>query len=342
MADDAHLRRLRTGDVELGISDVLQRHITRHVAAQRPISQKRLDFEQTRPRWYREMVAECIGVFLYVYPGIASTAPFLFYLGNAAESSIFQIGWAYAIGIAFAIIVAATTSGGHFSPAITLAFAVWQGFPWRKVPYYIVAQVFGAFLAGLLLMGQYREQFTAFEAELTAAGLPLVGPQTPASVLCSFPLSSQNNQGYLFFIEFFVCSFIGLVIWAVLDPANPFVSPQSAPFVIGLAYGSMIWGFATITISTNLARDLGTRMVAAIFYGPTVFTFKNYAWISILVNIPATFMATGIYEMFLRDSLDRIAMGRGQHEYGDEGLRRHLSEVGMMEPGATNALRKER
>jgi hypothetical protein len=25
-----------------------------------------------------------------------------------------------------------------------------------------------------------------------------------------------------------------IVIWAVLDPANPFVSPASAPFVIGL------------------------------------------------------------------------------------------------------------
>jgi len=32
----------------------------------------------------------------------------------------------------------------------------------------------------------------------------------------------------------------------------------------------MIWGFADITISTNLARDLGTRIVAAIFYGGEV------------------------------------------------------------------------
>lgn len=65
MADEAHLRRLQTGDVELGISDVLQRHITRHVAEQKPITQRRLDFEYTRPRWYREVIAEAIGVFLY-------------------------------------------------------------------------------------------------------------------------------------------------------------------------------------------------------------------------------------------------------------------------------------
>lgn len=32
----------------------------------------------------------------------------------------------------------------------------------------------------------------------------------------------------------------------------------------------MIMAFADITISTNLARDLGTRIVAAIFYGGEV------------------------------------------------------------------------
>ena len=59
----------------------------------------------------------------------------------------------------------------------------------------------------------------------------------------------------------------GILIWAALDPANPFIHPAGAPFVIGLVYAAMIWGFADISISTNMARDLGTRMVAAIFYG---------------------------------------------------------------------------
>lgn len=75
-----------------------------------------------------------------------------------------------------------------------------------------------------------------------------------------------RNLGYLFLTEFFVDSFIGLVIWANLDPANLFVSPVSAPFAIGLAYATMVWGFADIAISTNLARDLGTRIVAAILW----------------------------------------------------------------------------
>jgi glycerol uptake facilitator-like aquaporin len=52
----------------------------------------------------------------------------------------------------------------------------------------------------------------------------------------------------------------------------------------------MIWGFADVTISTNLARDLGTRIVAAIFWGSDA--FGHYAAISVLVNVPATIFAT--------------------------------------------------
>jgi len=108
--------------------------------------------------------------------------------------------------------------------------------------------------------------------------------------------------------ELALCS---TVIWAVLDPANPFIAPSSAPFVIGFVsyilesssppenrtirkirtcqlsglcqYGL---GFANVTISTNLARDLGTRIVAAISYGGDA--FNTYLPIAILINVPAT------------------------------------------------------
>lgn len=102
------------------------------------------------------------------------------------------------------------------------------------------------------------------------------------------------------------------MIWAVLDPANPFIAPASAPFVIGIAYANMIWGFANITISTNLARDLGTRIVAAIFFGSDA--FGDYSAIAILVNVPATLFATLVYEIILRDSFAIIAKGHAVHE----------------------------
>jgi glycerol uptake facilitator-like aquaporin len=202
------------------------------------------------------------------------------------------------------------------------------GFPWKKVPHYIFSQIFGAFMAGLLVVGCYWPEIQAAKAlDIKNHGTAVYNGGV-ASILCSFPNPNQTNQGYLFLQEFFVDSYIGIIIWAALDPANPFISAAGAPFVIGLAYAAMVWGFAGNTISTNLARDLGTRIVAAIFFGKEAFTYDNsYSWISILVNVPATIFATGYYEFLMRDSLQKIQGGHAEHEDGDEGLTKHLSHV---------------
>lgn len=295
------------------------------------MSQRRLEVERARPRWVRECFAEATGVFLYVFPGIAAVASFTVNLSNpvgaAAFGSLFQIGWAFGFGIAFAIICCASTSGGHFNPCITIALWFWQGFPLKKVPHYIISQIFGAFIAGLLVMGMYWPEIQEMKAELIAAGKPLVANGTPASILCSFPNPKQTNHGFLFMTEFFVDALLAFVIWAVIDPTNPFISPAGAPFVIGCAYATMVWGFADVTISTNMARDLGTRIVAAIFFGKEAFTYMTYSPISILVSIPATLAATGCYEFLMRDSLLRIHKGHAEFESGNEGLMRHLSRT---------------
>jgi len=212
MSNDHNLRRLETADLEIGATETLQRHITRFVVEPPPVTQRKIDFEHRRPRWLRECMAEATGVFFYVFPGIAAVASFLLNartpIGAAAFGSFFQIGWGFSLGIAFAIITCAPTSGGHFNPAITICFAVWQGFPWRKVPYYIFSQIFGAFIAGLLLMGMYWPQIQAYKAESIAAGVPLNSATGPGGILCAFPGATQTSLGYLFFIEFFVDSFI--------------------------------------------------------------------------------------------------------------------------------------
>lgn len=89
----------------------------------------------------------------------------------------------------------------------------------------------------------------------------------------------------------------------------------------------MIWGFADISISMNLARDLGTRIVAAMFFGREAFTYMNYSWIGILVNIPATLFGTGYYEFLMRDSLSQIGKGHAMHEEEEEGLLRHIANT---------------
>jgi glycerol uptake facilitator-like aquaporin len=76
------------------------------------------------------------------------------------------------------------------------------------VPYYIFAQIFGSFLAGLVLVGQYHPQMTALATTIKSVGGSPNMLGGPGSILCSFPGPTQTSYGYLFFIEFFVCSFI--------------------------------------------------------------------------------------------------------------------------------------
>lgn len=121
------------------------------------------------------------------------------------------------------------------------------------------------------------------------------------------------------------------MIWANLDPANPFVSGASAPYNIGFAFTVMIWSFAPVSIGTNMARDLGCRIVAAIWYGGEAFSYDHYSWIPILVNVPAYFFATFFYEAVCRDSLSKIGKGAAKHEGGEEALVRHLTREGIVD-----------
>ncbi|CAK4031703.1 aquaporin [Lecanosticta acicola] len=323
-----HLERLHTDEMELGTTEAIRNHYERKVVSPVPISQRRLNFEHSRPRFLRECIAEATGTFFYVFPGVATIAAMTTKDFSPTFGNILTIGLAFGFGIVFAIITCAPVSGGHFNPAISVAFATFQGFPWRKVPHYVISQIIGSFIAGLLVMGMYHQQIEVLVAETIKAGKPLITSGSPASILVSLPADNQT-LGYLFLVEWFVDSFIAVIIWACLDPANPFIAPSSVPFVIGLGYAVTTWGFGGLTITQNMARGLGCRLVAAIFYGPGDFTYKYYSWIAILVNVPATVFGGAYYELVMRDSLQTLGAGAARYEGEEEDLALHLSKTGI-------------
>lgn len=65
MAGD-NMSRLHTNDMEVGVTDAVQRHVHRHVVKTKAVTQRKLDFEHSRPRWMREMAGEALGVFFFV------------------------------------------------------------------------------------------------------------------------------------------------------------------------------------------------------------------------------------------------------------------------------------
>lgn len=55
--------------------------------------------------------------------------------------ALFTIGFAYAIGIVLAISLCAATSGGHFSPSVTITLSLFRGFPKRKAVRFVIKHV---------------------------------------------------------------------------------------------------------------------------------------------------------------------------------------------------------
>jgi glycerol uptake facilitator-like aquaporin len=260
-----------------------------------------------------ECFAEMLGVFIFVYFGVGSEAAYI--IGNITQvsglSNMLQIGFAYSFGIFFAINVCAPTSGGHFNPAVTIAFCVFKKFPVLKTLRYIVAQILGGYIACLFVYNQWKVLIDESEALLMAAGpAQFAATQfTPNGIPGIFVpyLLPEQTLGRAFMNEFVNCFVIGLIIWSALDPTNYFVPPVMMPFVISFAFGVTIWGFGVPGLALNTAHDMGARLMAMTIWGLPA-GGGVYAAIGSLTNVPATLLAACIYEFLLVDS-DRAISG---------------------------------
>jgi aquaporin Z len=74
-------------------------------------------------------------------------------INEVTGGDVTHVGIAITWGvIVMAMIYAfAETSGAHFNPAVTIAFAYAKKFAWNEVPKYIIAQILGGILASLIL-----------------------------------------------------------------------------------------------------------------------------------------------------------------------------------------------
>ncbi|KAG8857996.1 hypothetical protein FRB96_005487 [Tulasnella sp. 330] len=295
------------GDMEVGVANVLRtashQNQFHHAPPRIELPTWLEKWEGIRPRWLVECWGEALGVFLYTYIGVGATAAYLVTsaIKQDGGGSVFETGWAYGMGITFGALVSGPTSGCHLSPGYTIAFALFKGFPWRKVPQYIIAQIFGAFIAALIVYGTYKQDLRAI-----VAGLELTAPQDiysaqgPAGVFAFLPQPGQG-LGYAFLNEIWATTILAIMIFTVLDMSNPFISYPSAPALIGVSYACIIWGYSPVSLVLNTARDLGGRFVARIFFGSGAFPAK-YTALAVFTNILGTIIGGAIQILLLADS----------------------------------------
>jgi len=97
----------------------------------------------------KKYISEFLGTFSMIFCGTGAMT-----INEVTGGEVTHVG----IGITWGLIVMAMiyafgeTSGAHFNPAVTIAFAYAKKFAWKEVPKFIIAQVLGAFAASLLLL----------------------------------------------------------------------------------------------------------------------------------------------------------------------------------------------
>ncbi|RKP13660.1 aquaporin-like protein, partial [Piptocephalis cylindrospora] len=249
-----------------------------------------------RIRWaYRPYLAEFLGtlVFTALTAGLVSN-----YQLQIAKGHMTYFGETFYSGIAlmYAIYVAGGVSGGHINPAITLLFAVWRGFPWRKVPGYWFAQFFGAFCGAGIVYLMYLPHY-----ELANMGeRNIIGPYETGSIFATVPSQVRGNYS-CFFGEIVGSAILGAAIFAFIDRYN--IPPTYlAPIAIGLAQGVIYAGISSPgRLFLNPARDFGSRvLLAAAGYGGEVFSaYDGYMWIPIVGPMIGTVTGGALYDFFI-------------------------------------------
>lgn len=175
------------------------------------------------------------------------------------------VGWvgialAHFIAIAVGVYVFGKVSGGHINPAVTVGFLALRRISVRDAAVYVVAQLAGGILAGVVFVG-IRGQ-VAVTTGLMGATAPFPEVTALQAVLAEAV------------ITFFLM--VGVMAFAVDDRAPD----QMAGLGIGLIIAMGILATGNITgASFNPARTLGPYVTDTLFGGPNLW---GYAWIYVV------------------------------------------------------------
>jgi aquaporin Z len=191
--------------------------------------------EFTDPRLgYRRLFAELLGTFLLV---LAAAGGGL--LHAKGEISLAAAVVAPGLMVLATILFMGAVSGAHLNPVVSCAFALRGDFPWARVPWYVLAQLIGATLACVFLLGIFGN------VEHLGATLPGPGYHAWQAFLMEIALT-------------------GGLVSVILGTAS---SAQNVGTIGALGVGGYIalaglWAAPVSGTSMNPARSFGPALVA--------------------------------------------------------------------------------
>ncbi len=262
------------------------------------------------------LLGEVLGTFLLVLFGTGSVACAVL---TGALQGLWQVAVVWGFGVTIAIYCSAALSGAHLNPAVSLAFALLRpnSFPRSRLASYWLAQLVGAVLAGLVVLGVFGTLLERFEArEGLVRGAP--GSERAAMIFGEyFPNPAMFGTGPdaaalvsplgALAVEAFGTAILALVIFALTDPKNPAApEPTLVPFFVGFTVAVLISLFAPLTqAGWNPARDFGPRIAALLAgYGSIAIPGpRGGFWIYIVGPLIGAVVGGLLYEWLIRPLL---------------------------------------
>ena len=243
------------------------------------------------PSLLGELSAEFAGTMILILFGCGVVAQ-VNTTADGSAGSYDSIAWSWGIGVMLGVYVAGRISGAHINPAVTIAFAVYDGFPWRKVAPFVVAQTLGAIVAALIVRVTYADLIRAVDPDLTETqGIFSTFPGDGVSISTAF-LDQVVGTAILVF-----------VIMALVHPRNKGPLANMAPFMIGIIVVGigMAWG-SNAGYAINPARDFGPRLVSWITGYESAWvtgTGTPYWWLPIVAPIIGAVVGGGLFTLLI-------------------------------------------
>lgn len=282
----------------------------------------------------REPAAEFLGTMIFVIFGTGVNCQVFLSMNSNVEAvprgDFLSLNFGWAAGVALGVWIAGGISGGHINPAVTFTLAVFRGFPWKKVPFYIFAQLLGGFCGAGVVYANY------FHAIDIVEGGPGIRTISGSGDLLATYAASFLTPVSCFFSEFLGSAILIIGVLCITDKKNG-PPPQGlvplALFIVVLGIGASL-GMNT-SYSLNPARDLGPRFfTAAVGYGTAVFTYRDHYWLWCIVLGPVTGMLCGafVYDALIFEGSESI-INKADAQATDLYLRASRGQRGKLPAG---------
>lgn len=210
-----------------------------------------------QPSLSGQCMAEFLGTALLIFFGTGCVAALKV---AGASFGLWEISIIWGIGVSMAIYLTAGVSGAHLNPAVSIALWLFAGFEKGRLPFYILAQIAGAFCGALLVYTLYSGLFFEFEQ----AHQMVRGSQASlelASVFSTFP-DPVLSTGQAFMVEVVITAILMGVIMSLSDDNNGLPRGPMAPLLIGLLIAVIGSSMGPLTgFAMNPARDFGPKLM---------------------------------------------------------------------------------